>query len=58
MANLTWYQGFNARNGDRLSSQVRALLAFRKAGVPLNVTVQLAYDIVKEELGDRERWGR
>jgi LPS-assembly protein len=56
MANLTWYQGFNARTGDRLSSQMRGLFAFRKAGVPLDVTVQLAYDIVNAELGD-QRYG-
>ena len=56
MANLTWYQGFNSATGDRLSSQVRALFAFRKAGVPLDVTVQLAYDIVNAELGD-QRYG-
>jgi len=56
MANLTWYQGFNVRTGDRLSSQARALLAYRKSGFPLDVTVQLAYDIVNDELGD-QRYG-
>ena len=56
MANLTWYQGFNVRDGERLSSQVRALLAYRKSGFPLDVTVQLAYDIVNAELGD-QRYG-
>ncbi len=56
MANLTWYQGFNVRTGDRLSSQMRGLLAFRKAGVPLDVSVQLAYDIVNAEIGD-QRYG-
>lgn len=56
MANLTWYQGFNVRTGDRLSSQVRALFAYRKSGFPLDATVQLAYDIVNAEIGD-QRYG-
>ncbi len=56
MATLTWYQGFNVRTGDRLSSQMRGLFGFRKAGFPLDVTFQLAYDIVNAEIGD-QRYG-
>ncbi len=53
MLNLTWYESYNPRNGQRTSSQVRSLIGFRKAGFPLDVTVQLAYDIVRSELGDQ-----
>jgi LPS-assembly protein len=53
MLNLTWYESYNPRNGDRLSSQIRSLVGFRKAGFPLDVSVQIAYDIVKSSLGDQ-----
>ena len=53
MLNLTWYQSFNPRTGDKTSSQLRTLVAFRKAGFPLDVAVQLAYDIVNADLGDQ-----
>jgi LPS-assembly protein len=56
MLNLTWYQSFNPRTGDRLSSQVRSLVTYRRAGFPLDLSVQLAYDIVRSELGD-QRYG-
>jgi len=56
MVNLTWYQSFLARTGTRTSSQVRSLLVYRKAGFPLDLSVQIAYDIVKSELGD-QRYG-
>jgi len=51
MLNLTWYESYNPRNGDRLSSQIRSLVGFRKAGFPLDVSVQIAYDIVNSSLG-------
>lgn len=56
MLNLTWYQSFNPRTGDRLSSQVRSMVTYRRSGFPLDLSVQLAYDIVRSELGD-QRYG-
>ena len=56
MAMLTWYQSFNPRSGDRLSSQLRSLVTYRKSGFPLDLSVQMAYDIVRSELGD-QRYG-
>jgi LPS-assembly protein len=56
MMNLTWYQSFNPRTGDRFSSQARGLFGFRKYGFPLGVTIQLAYDIENAELSD-QRYG-
>ena len=53
MLNLTWYESYNPRNGDRFSSQIRSLVGFRKAGFPLDVSVQIAYDIVNSSLGDQ-----
>lgn len=53
MLNLTWYQSFNSRTGDQLSSQMRALVGFRKAGFPLDASVQIAYDIVNSDIGDQ-----
>jgi len=53
MLNLTWYESYNPRNGDRFSSQIRSLIGFRKAGFPLDVSFQIAYDIVRSELGDQ-----
>jgi len=53
MLNLTWYESYNPRNGDRFSSQIRSLVSFRKAGFPLDLSVQIAYDIVRSELGDK-----
>lgn len=50
---LTWYESYNPQSGERTSSQVRTLVGFRKAGVPLEVSVQLAYDIVDKEVGDQ-----
>ncbi|MGD9253023.1 MAG: LPS assembly protein LptD [Holophagae bacterium] len=50
---MTWYESYNARTGDRFSSQIRGLVGFRRAGFPLDVSVQIAYDIVKEEIGDQ-----
>ena len=56
MLNLTWYESYNPRDGERFSSQIRSLIAFRKAGFPLDVSVQIAYDIERSELGD-QRYG-
>jgi LPS-assembly protein len=56
MLNLTWYESFNPRTGDRFSSQVRSMIGFRKAGFPLDATVQIAYDIVRAQIGD-QRYG-
>jgi LPS-assembly protein len=56
MLNLTWYESFNPRNGDRFSSQIRSMIGFRKAGFPLDVTVSIAYDLVRAQLGD-QRYG-
>ncbi len=53
---LTWYESYNPRDGERTSSQVRSLVGFRKAGFPLELSVQLAYDIVNREIGD-QRYG-
>jgi LPS-assembly protein len=56
MLNLTWYESYNPRNGDRFSSQIRSLVSFRKGGFPLDVSVQIAYDLVNSSLGD-QRYG-
>jgi LPS-assembly protein len=53
MLNLTWYESYNPRNGDKFSSQIRSLLAFRKVGIPLDASVQIAYDIVNDSIGDQ-----
>ena len=56
MLNLTWYESYNPRNGEKFSSQIRSLVSFRKGGFPLDVSVQIAYDIVNSSLGD-QRYG-
>ncbi len=53
MLNLTWYESFNSRTGDKISSQLRSLVAFRKAGFPLDASFQIAYDIVNSTIGDQ-----
>jgi hypothetical protein len=53
MLNLTWYESYSPRTGERFSSQVRSLVAFRKAGFPLDASVQIAYDIVNDSIGDQ-----
>jgi len=53
MLNLTWYESYNPRNGDRFSSQIRSFISFRKAGFPLDLSVQIAYDLVNSSLGDQ-----
>ena len=53
MLNLTWYESYSSLSGDRLSSQVRTLLGFRKTGFPLSVTAHFAYDIENASLQDQ-----
>jgi len=53
MLNLTWYESYNPRTGDRFSSQIRSLVAFRKVGFPLDASIQIAYDIANDSLGDQ-----
>jgi LPS-assembly protein len=53
MLNLTWYQNYNPRSGDRISSQMRTLIGFRKTDFPLDFRVHLAYDIVNSSLSDQ-----
>ena len=53
MLNLTWYESYNPRTGDRFSSQLRSMVAFRKGGFPLDASVQIAYDIVNDSIGDQ-----
>jgi hypothetical protein len=48
--NFTWYNNFNPRTGDRISSQIRTIVSFRKQGFPLGARLQLAYDIERSEL--------
>jgi LPS-assembly protein len=47
---LTWYQGFSSLTGDRVSSQVRTLVDFRKPGFPLSAAFHIAYDIEQSEI--------
>jgi LPS-assembly protein len=56
MLNLTWYESYLPQTGRRISSQMRSLIAFRKAGFPLDASVQLAYNIVDGTFGD-QRYG-
>jgi LPS-assembly protein len=53
MLNLTWYETYNVRTGDPFSSQVRSLIALRKAGFPVDGSFQIAYDIANRALGDQ-----
>jgi LPS-assembly protein len=47
---LTWYAGHNPLTGDRVSSQVRTLISFRKPNFPLSAQVHVAYDLEQAEL--------
>ena len=49
-ASLTWYDGYNSQNGEKLSSQVRTLLNFMKPGFPLSAAVHVAYDVEQKEV--------
>jgi LPS-assembly protein len=53
-ARLTWYQSYQSRTGQRVSSQLRALIDFRKPGFPLQAGVQLAYDSEKAEFQQQQ----
>jgi len=48
--NLTWYNNFNPRTAERVSSQIRTIVSFRKQGFPLGARLQLAYDIERSEI--------
>jgi LPS-assembly protein len=52
--NLTWYQNYNPRSGERLSSQVRTMVAYRQRDFPLRATVHLAYDIERAEFQQQQ----
>ncbi len=52
--NLTWYQSFNPRSGDRVSSQVRTMVGFRKRDFPLRATLHLAYDLERGEFQQQQ----
>jgi LPS-assembly protein len=56
MLNLTWYQSYFAPREERSSSQLRGLIAFRKAGFPFDASIQIAYDIHNDTIGD-QRYG-
>lgn len=49
-ASLTWYEGFSSFTGERVSSQVRTLLSFRKPGFPLSAVMHIAYDVEQKEV--------
>jgi len=49
-ASLTWYEGFSSLTGDRVSSQVRTLLNFRKPGFPFSAAMHIAYDVEQKEV--------
>ena len=48
--NLTWYAGFNPISGERVSSQVRTLINFRKPGFPVTAALHVAYDVEQREI--------
>jgi LPS-assembly protein len=51
---LTWYQSFNPSTGDRVSSQIRTMIGYRKQGFPFRATVHVAYDIERSELQQQQ----
>ncbi|HPA81820.1 MAG TPA: LPS assembly protein LptD [Thermoanaerobaculales bacterium] len=53
-ARLTWYQSYAAQTGDRVSSQVRAILDFRKPNFPLQAGLHVAYDVEKAEFQQQQ----
>jgi LPS-assembly protein len=53
-ARLTWYQSYAAQTGERVSSQVRAILDFRKPGFPLQAGLHIAYDVEKAEFQQQQ----
>jgi len=52
--NLTWYQSFQPSTGERVSSQARTVLGWRKSGFPLQASLHLSYDIEKSELQQQQ----
>lgn len=52
--NLTWYQSFNPLDGDRLASQIRTIIGFRKQGFPFRANLQVAYDIERREFQQQQ----
>ena len=52
--NLTWYSSYSPSTGERASSQVRMLLGFKKPTVPVNASLQLSYDIEKDEFQQQQ----
>ena len=53
-ARLTWYQSYAPQTGDRVSSQVRTILDFRKQDFPLQAGLHIAYDIEKQEFQQQQ----
>lgn len=53
-ARLTWYQSFVPQTGDRVSSQLRTILDFRKPGFPLQAGLHIAYDMEKAEFQQQQ----
>lgn len=47
--NTTWFESYNSQDGSRQSSQAGLMLGFRKQGFPLTASVQVAYDIERQE---------
>ena len=53
-ARLTWYQSYAPQTGDRVSSQLRTIVDFRKPGFPLQAGLHLAYDMEKSEFQQQQ----
>ena len=53
-ARLTWFQSYASQTGERVSSQVRALLEFRKPGFPLQAGLHIAYDLEQQEFQQQQ----
>jgi LPS-assembly protein len=53
-ARLTWYQSYIPQTGERVSSQLRTILDFRKPGFPLQAGLHIAYDIEKAEFQQQQ----
>jgi len=51
---LTWYQSFMPQTGERTSSQIRTILAFRKRDFPLQASVHVAYDLEMAEFQQQQ----
>jgi LPS-assembly protein len=53
-ARLTWYQSYSPQTGERVSSQIRTLIDFRKPGFPLQAGLHVAYDVEKAEFQQQQ----